>query len=300
MKYKNNQFGFTLFELIISLAIIALIAGLSMGGLRLGISAREAGEERANIYQRLRFIGEQISQKIKSAHPLFITNPSISNDILKEDNIFGDDKSSQSNTSSFEKIIAFEGRNDSIRLVTFAHGLSNFKKKPWIHEVSIYHGLNPVTEENGIIMVERDVFVEDVFSKLNPNSEAVTYITLAKDVAFLKFRYYKMRKYISTELKQFEKKSKKYYGEWIDEVISKSTENLIEKLEIGQDNVARQTKNKISLPRAIEISLGLEFPKISGRSENKEIYAIPPTIISLNSGILLSRPRSEEEINEIL
>ncbi len=302
MKFQNNQSGFTLFELIVSLAIIALIAGLSMGGMRLGISAREAGEERANIYQRLRFIGEQISQKIKSAHPLFIKNPNISDDIFEEANSFGTAQKTQPNkkVNDEQKIIAFEGRSDSIRLVTFIHGLSNFRKTPWFHEVLIYQGRNPVTEEEGIVMVEREVFAEDVFSEINSNSDAVTYITLAKDVAFLKFRYYKMEKYTPEELKQLEDKSKEYYGGWVDEVVSEPTEDLIAKLGLDEETAAFQAKNKISLPRAMEISLGLEFPETPGKTKSEKVYSIPPTIISLNSGVLLSRPPIEKEIDETL
>jgi prepilin-type N-terminal cleavage/methylation domain-containing protein len=298
MKRVNNQSGFTLLELIVSLAIIALIAGLSMGGVRLGISAREAGEERADIYQRLRFIGEQISQKIKSTHPLFIKTPDISDDIFEEDGLETNPNSQQKKSGG--KIIAFEGKRDSIRLVTFTHGLSNFKNTPWIHEVSIYQGQNPLTEENGIIMMERNLFTEDVFSEIDPNSNAITFITLAKDVAFLKFRYYKMEKYTPEELEQRENKLKKYYGEWVDEVLSDEGEDLIEGFGIDAEDAAFKAANKISLPRALEVSLGLEFPEIPGRTKREEIYKIPPTIISFNSGVLLSRPPVEKEENETL
>ncbi len=301
MKYQNNQKGFTLFELIVSLAIIALIAGLSMGGVRLGISAREAGEERADIYQRLRFISEQISQKIKSAHPLFIKTPDNPDDIFEEESSLQtvQDLQNKTKVNKSEKIMAFEGKSDSVRFVTFTHGLSNFKNTPWIHEVSIYQGQNPITDENGIIMVERDVFAEDVFSEIDPNSDAISYITLAKDVAFLKFRYYKMERYTPEELEQFEDKSKEYYGEWVDEVISDPTEDLIEDLGINESDAAFREKNKISLPRAMEISLGLEFPEIPGKPKSEKIYSIPPTIISFNSGVLLSRPPFEEEEEKI-
>ncbi|GEM_PF-491779 len=297
MKKIDNQSGFTLLELIVSLAIIALIAGLSMGGIRLGIAAREAGEERADIYQRLRFIGEQISQKIKSTHPLFIKPPGISDDIFAEEQVLqtAQELEQDSKIGSEEKIMAFEGKSDSFRLVTFAHGLSNFKKTPWAHEVSIYQGQNPITEENGIVMMERDIFTEDVFSEIDPNSDAVTYVMLAKDVAFLKFRYYKMKKYTSEELEQLENKTKKYFGEWVDQVISEPTEDLIEELGIDEETAAFRNKNKISLPRAMEVSLGLEFPEIPGKTKSEKIYYLPPTIIALNSGILLSRPIIEEK-----
>jgi len=302
MKQVNNQSGFTLLELIVSLAIIALIAGLSMGGVRLGISAREVGEERADIYQRLRFIGEQISQKIKSTHPLFIKPPDTFDDILIEDQTLETDQSSQndSTVNKGKKIIAFEGKSDSIHLVTFVHGLSNFKKTPWIHEVSIYKGQNPITDEDGIVMMERDIFAEDIFSDINPNSDAVNYITLAKDVAFLKFRYYKMEKYTPEELEQLEDQSKEFYGQWVDEVVPDVTEDLIETLGITDEEAAFKEANKISLPRALEISLGLEFPELPGKLKSDKVYYLPPTIISFNSGVLLSRPPVEEEENETL
>jgi prepilin-type N-terminal cleavage/methylation domain-containing protein len=297
MNRVKNQSGFTLLELIVSLAIIALIAGLSMGGVRLGISAREAGEERADIYQRLRFIGEQISQKIKSTHPLFIKPPSISDDIFIEEQTLETSQNLQedSTINKNKKIIAFEGKSDSIRFITFAHGLSNFKKTPWIHEVSVYQGQNPITEENGIIMMERDIFAEDVFSEIDPNSNAITFITLAKDVAFLKFRYYKMEKYTPEELEQLEDQSKDYFGEWVDEVITEPTEALIESFGIDESTAAFRETNKISLPRAMEISLGLEFPETLGKTKPEEIYYIPPTIVSFNSGVVLSKPFAEEE-----
>lgn len=297
MKRVNNQSGFTLLELIVSLAIIALIAGLSMGGIRLGVSAREIGEERADIYQRLRFIGEQISQKIKSTHPLFIKPLEISDDILIEGQTSETD---QSSLNKDKKIIAFEGKSDSIHLITFVHGLSSFKKSPWIHEVSIYQGQNPRTEEDGIIMMERDIFAEDVFSEINPNSDAVNYVTLAKNVAFLKFRYFKMEKYTPEELEQLEDDSKDFYGEWVDEVLPDPTEDLIQGFGIDDKDAAFRAQNKISLPRALEISLGLELPELPGREKGEQIYYLPPTIIAFNSGVLLSRPPIEEEENENL
>jgi prepilin-type N-terminal cleavage/methylation domain-containing protein len=302
MKRVDNQSGFTLLELIVSLAIIALIASLSMGGVRLGISAREIGEERADIYQRLRFIGEQISQKIKSTNPLFIKPPDTLDNIFIEEQTLENDQSLQkdSTINKDKKIIAFEGRSDSIHLVTFVHGLSNFKKTPWIHEVSIYKGQNPITEEDGIIMMEKDIFAEDIFSEINSNSDAVNYITLAKDVAFLKFRYYKMEIYTPEELEQLEDKSKEFYGEWVDEVVPNPTEDLIETFGIDEEDAAFKAANKISLPRALEISFGLEFPEIPGKIKDDKVYYLPPTIISFNSGVLLSRPSVEEEENEIL
>ena len=61
----KNQSGFTLLELILSMAIVAIIVALGLGGVRLGISARDVGEQKVDIYQRLRIISEQLRQKLQ-------------------------------------------------------------------------------------------------------------------------------------------------------------------------------------------------------------------------------------------
>ena len=45
IKLFKNQSGFTLLELILSLSIVAIIVALGLGGVRLGISARDVGEQ---------------------------------------------------------------------------------------------------------------------------------------------------------------------------------------------------------------------------------------------------------------
>ena len=64
MKFNisKNQAGFTLIELIVSLSIVAIIITLGLGGVRLGITARDVGEQKVETYQRLRIITEQLTQ----------------------------------------------------------------------------------------------------------------------------------------------------------------------------------------------------------------------------------------------
>ena len=54
MKYNisQNQAGFTLIELIVSLSIVAIIITLGLGGVRLGITARDVGEQKVETYKR--------------------------------------------------------------------------------------------------------------------------------------------------------------------------------------------------------------------------------------------------------
>ena len=294
----KDQNGFTLLELIISIAIIAVIAGIAMGGMRLGISAREISENKTELYQRLRFIGEQISDRIKSVHPLF----------LKEKNNLPEEffESNKKEDESV-KLLLFEGKPQSIRFITFSNPLSLPRNPPWMHETQIYLGTNLQTEESGLILMERDIRLNDVHDQPDPNADGVYYITLAEDVSFLEFNYYKMSVINPDDLEDlgYEFKNQKdsvipRKGEWVDTIIIKSPEQeekqalFIEE----QKDLAFLKENRISVPRAIEISLGLNYkPNLDSLNE-PEVYYLPPTIFLLNAGTEFSRPPDEEEDDE--
>ena len=69
----KNQKGFTLLELILAMSIVAIVVALGLGGVRLGIAARDVGEQKVDIYQRLRIISEQLKQKLQSTYPVFVS-----------------------------------------------------------------------------------------------------------------------------------------------------------------------------------------------------------------------------------
>jgi general secretion pathway protein J len=75
IKKRNNftQFkdkkGFTLMELLIAVTILALIAVIIGGSLRLGIRAWERGEDEISASQGLRVTCDRMSQRIKSVYP---------------------------------------------------------------------------------------------------------------------------------------------------------------------------------------------------------------------------------------
>ena len=91
---------------------------------RLATASREAGTQKADIHQRLRVLHEQLNSTLRSAHLIFVSADSES--LLPDEN---EEKSGDS------KILAFEGKPESLRFVTFSEKLMGGKNSPWMHEV---------------------------------------------------------------------------------------------------------------------------------------------------------------------
>ena len=123
---ESNQ-GFTLLELILSLGIIGFIVTISLGAIRLGASAQETGQLKIDTFQRLRLIQNQLGQKIKSNYPVVM---------FWEKTIFTQ-KNSQEKP---KRLLSFEGKNNSLRFVTFSSPLTSQGKSPWLHETIFYVG----------------------------------------------------------------------------------------------------------------------------------------------------------------
>ncbi len=279
-KILRTENGFTLLELLISIALIAVIVGIALGGMKFGISAREIGEQRVDTYQRLRFISEQLSNKIGSYDPLFI-QPSI----LPANS----DGTTDPKKITSKKLLAFEGLADSVRFITFADSLTIAKNSHWLHEVQFYLGQHPQTLESGIIMMEQEIMFDDAF--ITPDPSTTRYILLAKDVSYLKFRYYKYRKLTPKELEAQIDKSVKFAEEWVDE-IPLDYEDLIgltANKKAGATVILEDPQSKISSPRAIEISIGLIEQPLPGRKEDPRLVYLPPTVIPFNLGLQFER-----------
>ena len=164
----KNQSGFTLLELILSLSIVAILVALGLGGVRLGISARDVGEQKVDTYQRMRIISEQLKQKLQSTYPVFIS---------QKDGVAVDPS-----LSSKKRILAFEGNSDSIRFVTFATPMTASDPLNTTHEVKFYIGEHPETGQAGVILVERDISDGNIFSRIDPRSESTQFFMLAENV----------------------------------------------------------------------------------------------------------------------
>lgn len=280
----KNQTGFTLLELILAMSIVAIIVALGLGGVRLGISARDVGEQKVETYQRLRIISEQLKQKLQSTYPVFVS---------QKDGVPGVPVPVTS-----KRILAFEGNTDSIRFVTFAAPMTASDPTTLTHEVKFYIGEHPETEQTGVILMERDITDGDVFSRIDPRSDSIQYFLLAENAAQLKFRYYLMKKLPPQEVEGEGKNALQFSGQWVDrisiETFNQSPASSSQKNPILDFEKA----NKISLPRAVEITIGIiPQPKPGEEVEDEGLEPIfsPPIIVLLNSGMEFARPPIEKE-----
>jgi prepilin-type N-terminal cleavage/methylation domain-containing protein len=279
-RISKNQSGFTLLELILSLAIVGIIISLGLGGIRLGISARDVGEKKVDTYQRLRIITEQLTQKLQSAYPVFV--------------IQKDGSSIAQSFSSSKRIMAFEGESNSLRFVTFASPITTEGSR--VHEVKFYLGKHPETEKTGLILLEKDISKGDIFSRIIPNAETTRYYLLAENVTELKFRYYEMKKLAPQELEQANN-SPTHKGKWVNRVVMDPL--LINQKVPTNPILAFERNNKISLPRAVEITLGITVnDEKEDAGKEPELTFSPPIVVLINSGMEIAVPEKKEEDND--
>jgi len=277
--FYRNESGFTLLELILSLAIVGIIIALGLGGIRLGVTARDVGEKKANTYQRLRIIAEQLTQKLQSTYPVFVAQK------------YGVP------IAQGRRVMAFEGNSNSLRFVTFSTPITAASEGSWIHEVQFYLGKHPKTEKKGLILMEKEIWEGNIFSRINSNEDSIQYFLLAENVTNLKLRYYEVKKLQTKDVDQFNGLT--HSGKWVNSV-------FMNPFQANQKTPANpllgfEKANKISLPRAVEISIGLT-PKKDEKSnedqEDPEVIFAPTLVVLLNSGMKIALPEKKEEGNE--
>ena len=277
--FSKNESGFTLLELILSLAIVGIIIALGLGGVRLGVTARDAGEKKVDTYQRLRIITEQLTQKLQSTYPVFVT---------QKDGI----PISQGN-----RVMAFEGNSNSLRFVTFSTPITAVGQDTWTHEVQFYLGKHPETEKQGLIMMEKEILNGNIFSPINPNDDTTQYFLLAEDVTELKLRYYEVKKLQKQEVEELNGLT--HSGQWVNRVFMNPFQ--VDQKPPSNPLLAFEKANKISLPRAVEISIGITPKRDENSDEDKEdpeTFFSPPLVVLLNSGMEIAVPEKKEEENE--
>jgi general secretion pathway protein J len=119
--------GFTLLEVLIAFTIMAMIMGILVGVMRLGVRSWEKGQERVEEYQHLRVFMEQMIEDIRSAYQ-----------------------------ADSEKVTSFVGESDRITFQTATTGLTPRSNLFGIRRVSYY-----VDSRGWLVMEENFPFDEE-------------------------------------------------------------------------------------------------------------------------------------------
>ena len=276
--FRESNKGFTLLELVLSLSITGFIVAISLGAIRLGTTAQETGHLKTDTSQRIRLIQNQLGQKIKSNYPVFK---------------YQEKNNSQKKPGRF---LSFDGGNDYLRFVTFSSPLTIQGEPPWMHETAFYIGKHPQSGKSGIIMAERSTKNNNKLSSTLNNSDNEKIFLLAENVVHLKFRYYQMKKINPIESSLQAKNPNEYQGQWVTSVnqnnLFKKSRNITE----GQSNFFNNgILPKISLPRAIEVSIGIKEPSRASPNSKSKIILSSPNIIPLYSGMKFALPLKDNE-----
>jgi prepilin-type N-terminal cleavage/methylation domain-containing protein len=179
MNKRKQQSGFTLVEVLISLAILSLIMGVIMGGFRLGSRSWQKGEQRLEEQQRMRCVFSILVQDIKSCIKIHRNaDPEASdNDRRRRQN----------------QPVVFIGESDKLRFVTTASGISPHLKRGTLRLVS--YCLSQEDDKPGLIMGECPLLYQYPFEAVcfddedSSGPKAFTY-SLYPDVVEISFQYY--------------------------------------------------------------------------------------------------------------
>ncbi|NOX21141.1 MAG: prepilin-type N-terminal cleavage/methylation domain-containing protein [Nitrospirae bacterium] len=155
MRKRSNNRGFTLLELIISLAISGLILVILGSSMMLSWRAEEKASERQELSERIRIITQRISWMLRGAYPFQKATPE-------------------------GRMLYFEGKPDSLGLVTTSvikdQDLINSPGLKW---VKLY------LDGNKLMVQEKLFFLKDIFDE-----EGGRVYTMADDIEEISFEYF--------------------------------------------------------------------------------------------------------------
>jgi prepilin-type N-terminal cleavage/methylation domain-containing protein len=278
----SNESGFTLLELLISLAMMAVIVVFCLMAVRLATASREAGIQKTDLHQRLRVLHERLNTTLHSAHLIFVSAESKS--------LLPDEKEEQ---SSNPKVLAFEGKPESLRFVTFGEKLMGGSSSPWMHEVHFYLQKNEDTGLMEILLNERDFSQKNFFKQGSPELDTGQTLRIAQDVAYLKFRYYYEISEKGNSEDSSEEKPVKVSGQWADTMTT-------EPFDFKSNISGTKDEEPIRIPKAVEVSVGLWKPDPREEGLEPQQVELPPILIPIQTGMVFERTEKEEEIDNAL
>ncbi len=256
----KSKKGFTLLEVIISLTIIGIMTAILYNGMRLGLRARETGEDFEENNQRIRSIYYMIASQIKSAYPYYYPD--------QED--------------PEEKRLSFVGLPESIQFVTSAARLTPATIPEGLHETTIYLDEEYGEEGSSALMLrEAPLRYPNIFE-----SEAEP-VVLAEEVANLSFSYYVVDEEGNGEWMD------SYEGGTLSD-----SETPAKETSSGAEGEKASILSG-TLPKAVAVSFAILIPREKGGEKSFEELKFPSTIIQINSGLegapILKESSEEEE-----
>ena len=279
-----RESGFSIIELLVSLALIGVLVAASMMGVRLATASREAGIHKTDLHQRLRVFHEHFKATLGSANLIFIPAPSQS--LLEED---------EQTKSEKPIILAFEGYPDSVRFVTFSGELMGGDSSPWMHEVRFYLRENEDTGTKDLLLNERDFAPDTFFLPDSKRTDTSQTLRIVQDIDYLRFRYY-YRILENGKLKETETENPvKSSDGWTDKFI---TEPIDFKSAIPDTENTDDQSNEVRVPKAIEITVGIWNPDHGEENREKELIELPAIVIPIHVGTLFKLPEEEGEEGE--
>jgi general secretion pathway protein J len=158
---EKMQAGFTLLELILSIAILSAVLVTIYATLSMGSRTWEKGERDIEKVQRMRVVMDLLSREIKAAYPYRVT---------------------PSELDTHKEFYLFDGKKDSLSFVSCVPLRGGTGKLSWL---AFW-----VEEGTGLVVVERDALRSDIF-KERETLDRDEMVVLDANVTDVRFEYYR-------------------------------------------------------------------------------------------------------------
>lgn len=155
------QAGFTLLELIISIAILSAVLVTIYATLSMGSRTWDKGERDIEKVQRMRVVMDLLSREIKAAYPYKVT---------------------PSELDTHKEFYLFDGQKDSLSFVSCAPLRGGAGKLSWL---TFW-----VEEDVGLVVVEQDALRSDIF-KERETLDKDEMVVLDENATAIRFDYYR-------------------------------------------------------------------------------------------------------------
>ncbi|MFQ5560166.1 MAG: prepilin-type N-terminal cleavage/methylation domain-containing protein [Nitrospinota bacterium] len=174
LKKLGNQ-GFTLLELLVALALSAVVTVILAQALSLAIRAREVGDRRTQADQRARIIMNKLSTEISSAYFYRYKKKTPAGKNLP-----------QNSSPKKDEILAFKGDTDSLSFVSSAKLADHDLINGGLKEISIYTSFARSDKRGELYIEEKKL---DTLDPLNFNNRSEKENLYSDFLAELQFKY---------------------------------------------------------------------------------------------------------------